>query len=160
MLHVSHETEQFPGPQIDFDCPACGILGIEGTTYDQRRREWLYGLIPLNDIKTSWIVCSNCGHQLRSRVTAAELAELEHDQLAGVLYADPGAIRKAMAVISALVAIFPIVGTVFAGIVVAANWKIRAWPRTLAIISLVASIGVWVLFFLVAILLAGLGVLD
>lgn len=160
MLQISQQIDRHPGPEIEFDCPTCGAKGVTGFTYDERRQERLYWLIPVSSSNSSWVACSQCGKALRSRLPAAQLANLGHDRLASVLFVDPGFVRKAIAVIAAILAIVPVVGTVFSAIVVIANWKVRGWPRTVSIASLIFSIAFWVVAAGVVFLLAGLGVLD
>lgn len=160
MLQISQQIDRHPGPEVEFDCPSCGGKGVTGFTYDERRQERLYWLIPVSNSNSSWVACSQCGKALRSRLPAAQLANLGRERLASVLFVDPGFVRKAVAVISAILAIFPFVGTIFAAIVVIANWKVRAWPRTVSIASLIVSIAFWVVAAGVVFLLVALGVID
>ncbi len=102
------------------------------TTYDQQTSERIYGLIPVNEARSSWVVCSACATALRSRVGVAELNGKSDDEIASLIHADAGFVRKSMAVVALLLAIFPCVGTVVAAIVLITNLRLPGWPRTLS----------------------------
>jgi hypothetical protein len=132
MVQIHSETQRWPGPEVDINCPVCHARGVPATTCDQQTSERLYGLIPVNNVRSSWVVCSACGTALRSRVGVAELGGKSADEIAPLIHTDAGFIRKSMAVVALLLAIFPCVGTVVAVIVLIANLRLPGWPRTLS----------------------------
>jgi hypothetical protein len=139
-MHIHQETERWPGPDVVIDCPACHERGVSATTYDQRTQERLYGLIRLNDVRSTWVTCTGCGAVLRSRVPAAELEGRTTDDLTDQMYFDAGFLPKALAVMAVFVSVFPIAGTVMAAIALFANRKTPGWWRAISIVALVLSL--------------------
>ena len=156
-MHIHQETERWAGPDLAIDCPACHERSVPATTFDQQTREKLYGLIPLNNVRSSWVVCSSCKVPMRSRVDTAELEGKTPVELADLLYLDASFLQKAMAIIALLIAIFPIVGTLFAAVALFANRKYPSWPRTVSWVALGLSF-LPLALFAVAMFLTAIGV--
>jgi hypothetical protein len=158
-MQIHQEIERQPGPDVVIDCPACHSRQVPATTYDERTREKLYGLLQVNDVERSCVVCSSCGTSLRSRLPVAELEGKAPDELADLIFIEASFYQKSAAVIALVVAIFPFVGTVLAAIALIANYKIPGWPKTVSFIAL----GISFLPFLalaVGTVLAVTGVID
>lgn len=158
-MHVHQEIQRQPGPEVSFHCPACYLRNVPAATYDQQIREKLYGLIPVSNLHSTWVVCSNCKTPLRSRATAAELEGLDADQLAELIYADAGFVPKVMALIALLIAILPGIGTVFAALALFVNRKFPCWSRTLSWVALGISF-IPIAIFGVGMILALAGVIK
>jgi len=135
MVSIHQVVQQWQGPEVLIDCPVCHARSVSAATHDQESREKLYGLIPLNTVRSSWVVCSGCHTALRSRVRVDELEGKTPGEMADFVYADAGFIRKTFAIVALLTCLFPFVGPVIAAIMLIANWKLPGWPRTLSWIA-------------------------
>ncbi len=84
-MQIHQETEQTPGPDVVINCLACRQRGVNATTYDQRIQERLYGVLRVNDVRSTCVVCTGCHTVLRLRVTAAELEGTSAEDLDGLV---------------------------------------------------------------------------
>ena len=143
-LVFSEETQDTPGPVIDFDCPACGQQRAKGLPNERMTRLWFLGLFPLISTnlaaKETWIACLQCGVLLGTEVKLADLAGKTPEELVGRIHFRTTFLQKALAVIALAVAIFPLVGFVMAIFAIAANWNTRTWPRMVSKIAVFLSI--------------------
>ena len=139
-VHIHSETEKRPGPDLVINCPACHNRDASATTYDQRIQERIWGLIPVNDTSSTWVVCTECNAILRSRVTAAKLKGKTADELSDQMYFDAGLVPKVLAMIGIVLAIFPFVGLVMAAIALFMNRKSPTWARMISVVALILSL--------------------
>ncbi len=134
-MQIHQEVERQPGPDLVIDCPVCHSRQVPAATYEERTREKLYGLLQVNDVQRSCVVCSNCGIALRSRLPVAELEGKAPDELADLIFVEASFLQKALAVIALVVALFPIVGLAVAAIALLVNRKMPSWPRTVSYVA-------------------------
>lgn len=139
-MWIEQEKEKVPGPAVRISCPACHKDDVSAKTYDEHIQERLNNAISVNQVCLTWIVCSECGAKLRSRVPAAQLGGKSAKFLAQQMYFDDGFLAKALAIIALLVAIFPIVGTVVALLAWQTNRKTPSWPKKVSLAAIVLSL--------------------
>ncbi len=147
-------TTWFPGPSITIDCPYCLGAKIPSDTYDLVTEILFLGILPIQRVKSTRLVCSSCRTELESRVGAWDLSALDPEELATVIRPYVSFIQKSLALIALVFAIFPVIGTVMALVALLGNWKVRGWPKTLSWVALAISLAV-IAAFGIAVMTAG-----
>ena len=149
-MHVSQMTYRYPGPDLKIDCLACERTGVVAWSYEEQIQETLLAFITINHARRVIVKCSECHAEMASSIPVAELEERPISEISTFLKYEASFIAKFLAVISLILAIFPIPGpgTILALIALIANYRYRAWPRTISIIALMIS-SIPILFLLI-----------
>jgi hypothetical protein len=137
---IISETTQTPGPEIAFDCPACGKQGVVGKTSEVTEKNRLFWIIPLFTSRVRGIVCGQCGRAFRTSLTLEQLRTVTREELSRDLAAQVDFLAKFCIITGLVLAIVPFLGLVFAGIGTLCTFKRRTGWRTAAIIALVVSV--------------------
>jgi hypothetical protein len=151
-MHIvlDSRTDFRPGPDLAIDCPHCHTPGASAYSYDRIETLWLFDLVPVARMSSTYVNCRSCEVQLRSRVAARDLQEYAAaGGLARVLIYDPFAVScvaKAVAIVALLFSFLPTVGTALAIVAFCMTRKSQGWPRVVSIIAIVLSLSSLVLF--------------
>ena len=140
LFHARVTTESIRGGETRIHCPSCGRRDVVGRIEGRRETARAFVFVPFLR-KTTWrVVCSGCETELYSRLDADELSWRTPDDLADSVYVRVSLIRKALALLSLAMGVFPLVGLVFAVIAVVANRGSRGWPKGVSYLGLVLAI--------------------
>jgi hypothetical protein len=140
VFHAHVTTESIPGGETRIHCPSCGRRDILARIVGKRETAKAFFLIPFLQKTTWWVVCTDCETELYSRLDADELSWRTPDDLADSVYVRVSLIRKALALLSLVLGVFPLIGLVFGVIAVVANRKSRGWPKGVSYLGLVLAI--------------------
>jgi hypothetical protein len=143
-MHVRRET----GPDVVFDCPACGTAGAGATTYNN-----VETVLLVFRWRTSWLCCQECGATLQSSRDVRELGGLSPEELRGVVRPYVGLVNRLFAVLAVLWGLLPIVGLVLAVVAVAINRRPDGW-RTTSRVGLAIAVVAHLVFAVLLILAA------
>jgi len=136
---IASKTTETAGPEITFNCPACGKEGVAGKTSEVMEENSLFWIIPFFTSRVRHIVCGQCGKAFRTRLSLEQLSAASPEDLARDVAAQVNFIAKFCIITGLVLAILPFFGLVFAGIGMLCTWKRRTGWRTAAIIGLVLS---------------------
>jgi hypothetical protein len=153
------ENKTTPGPDVLINCPACGKQTVWASTHALQTRSWWFGIIPGLAVYSTWATCLECKEPLISRLPLTELSDKSPDELAALIYRPFRLLETFMALAAFIVAIFPIVGLVMAGLAVFANWKDRGWRKKLSMTALGIS-GLMHLLFGIGMILEKMGIIS
>lgn len=133
MIGLSYRANQVPGPSLKINCPACGQMGIWGSSYDEvYEMRAIFFSVNCREY-FSYVKCTNCGENLTSVFPISYLEPLDADSLEEFLYFGPNGVCVGLAVASLLLSPLPIVGPALALLAMAVNAK---FTRTLCISAL------------------------
>jgi len=149
---IISETTETPGPEITFDCPACGKQGVVGKTSEVTEKNSLFWIIPLFTSRVRGIVCGQCGKAFRTSLALEELSAASPEELARDLGAQVDFLAKFCIVTGLVLAIVPFFGLIFAGIGTLCTLKRRTGWRTAAFIGLalsaISTVGIMVMLMI------------
>jgi hypothetical protein len=150
MFYVVEWTKT-PRGQVVIHCPLCDQKPVQAVVFDRRERALLLGLIPLLVLNSTWVTCTACRGELHSKVKSEHLFNRDPEELAAFIYARVSFIDKFLAISALLLAVFPLLGLLYALLAWVVNRKSRGWPKKVTVIALWVSIAVHVLFGLIAV---------
>ena len=136
---IAIKTTETAGPEITFNCPACGKEGVVGKTSEVMEKNSLFWSIPLFTSRVRRIVCGQCDKAFRTRLSLEQLSAASPEEVARDVGAQVAFIAKFCIITGLVLAIVPFFGLVFAGIGTLCTLKRRTGWRTAAIIGLVLS---------------------
>ena len=131
-MHVS--TSRADGPSITINCPKCDARGVPATTYDLVETLQLF-----IKHRTTWVVCSNCGSTLLSKVPASELAGLTPEQMEGLVVRRHPPAGTYLAVSALLFCYLPVVGQVLGLLAIRVNRGRPRW-RLVSVVALLLGV--------------------
>jgi hypothetical protein len=149
-MHYSIDRQVTPGPSVRFTCPKCGAAAIEGSSYELHETLKALHLLPLYTARNTYVVCGHCQARLSSRLTLDELFQHCSADLSPYVSYEVSFVFKFLAITALLLSWAPLVGLVLALIAVAGTFRVRGWPRTLALVSVVASFAIPLLLVVLA----------
>ncbi len=135
-------ARRIPGPNLRFDCPACGRKNTLALTYDFEERIRLYG-VPIPTQRERYVACSVCGETQLSAIPLADLAALAPDEIRQHLYRRVSIIVKLFPVLSVLLFCFPGVGLILGIVGLVTTRRSRGWPFRLSLIGVVLTVVLW-----------------
>ena len=140
MFYYSIKRQTTPGPLVQFDCPKCGAEQVFGSSFEWLDTFQALHVFPLYSTRNTYIWCSRCQAQLTSPLTLEELHEYQNADLTGFVAYDVSFVYKFLAIAALLLCWMPILGIVLSIIALAGTFRVRGWPRTLALISAVPAL--------------------
>ena len=146
------ETRPTKGPDLHFDCPACGADDVVGETSEVIYLGRLFWVLPVLHSRETTIRCRSCGAECGVLCTLADMARKDREQLRRVVRYRAGCGGQLLAALSLLFCWNPALGLPLS---LGGKWATRAtkgWPRELCTVSLVLTLAVVVV---VGIILVG-----
>ncbi len=141
-IPIASKRTETAGPEIIFNCPACGKEGVVGKTSEMMEENsllWIMPSMPFFTSRVRRIVCGQCGKAFRTSLSLEQLSDASPEDVARNVAAQVNFIAKCCIIMGLVLAIFPFFGLVFAGIGMLCTLKRRTGWRTVAIIGLVLS---------------------
>jgi len=140
MVNLTVDVKEQAGPDIVFDCPACGERNVAGHTSENIETGKLLHFIPVLQLRHSWVTCSRCGRKFASTLPLSQLAGADPAVLQRAIRYRAGGAGIAMAIIALLTCLVPGLGLVTSGI---ALWLVRGtdgWPKKVGVLAMVVSV--------------------
>ncbi|RMD82501.1 MAG: hypothetical protein D6820_03595 [Lentisphaerae bacterium] len=140
------------GPDIEFDCPACGTQGAIGETYESTEIAKLFFLIPVLKLRNTMVKCTNCGESMVSTSSLAEISQSSKARIQSAIRYHPSRLGKVLSLLSFLLCLCPGVNVLLPAVALYVVRGTRGWAKGLAMLALIVGITISLVvgFFVVA----------
>jgi hypothetical protein len=146
---ITTTTQKNPGPTIRMNCPQCLAKEAPAESFEQIDRVGLFYVIPLFQIRNTFVTCGKCRRQSICKVTTAEIANFSADDLSDYLVRRVPLVCQFLAVASVLLSVAPFAGPLLGIVAVLANWRTIGWPKTVSRVGLGMSIAFSIILVIV-----------
>lgn len=141
------DAKRAEGPEIRFPCPCCGEAEAIGQTREERERLSLFGLVPLFELRNTFVRCGACGQESISKIPPSALAECEPEALAGRLRPRRSKGSPIAAVLALLAFWVPAAGLAVAAFSLFKNGKAGGWKKWGSLVAFLLSIALHAVLF-------------
>jgi hypothetical protein len=140
MIFWSAQSRRVPGPRVDFTCPKCLCGPTSGSSYEQTDSAHLFFVIPILRMRNTFVICDQCKSRLFCVMTLDDLTQSAGADISRFLSYRISFVFKTLSILSLLLCVFPVLGTVLSCITLIGTYKSPGVWRTIAIISFVISL--------------------
>lgn len=125
------------GPDVDFECPHCGMGNIAAVSFEETRTLMLLFVVPAFSVRYTFVVCSPCGVHTRAKMPLEKLATVPPNALSALIADRTPKLGSWLAMVALFLSWVPMFGLGLAAVALAVNRDSRRWPHTWSIIALI-----------------------
>jgi hypothetical protein len=142
------ESRTIAGPELTFDCLACGQVKVRAESFQYGERATLLHFVPVSPYtETNYVKCTHCGELFVSETSVFDLPTISYNELANHIAWRVPLIPLTLSICGALLFFVPVIGLGVNVIALLASWgRPRHWTRKLSLVGTLFAVPPTVLF--------------